>query len=111
MESYLLCLLQIYYLQVRSLAAESDRAYQAGPLERTFYQEASLTPEEGGEEIDVATFQLPNQYDSRSDWFTVDLEGEHSAMDSAILEEHAEYVVHSIHRVSLSLFSSNYIRI
>lgn len=111
MESYLLCLLQIYYLQVRSLAAESDRAYQAGPLERTFYQEASLTPEEGGEEIDVASFQLPNQYDSRLDWFTVDLEGEHSAMDSAILEEHAEYVVHSIHRVSLSLFSSNCIRI
>ncbi|BBH00492.1 hydrolase, partial [Prunus dulcis] len=87
------------YKQVRSLAAESDRAYQAGPLERTFYQEASLTPEEGGEEIDVASFQLPNQYDSRLDWFTVDLEGEHSAMDSAILEEHAEYVVHSIHRI------------
>ncbi|KAL6288194.1 hypothetical protein ACE6H2_012584 [Prunus campanulata] len=87
------------YKQVRSMAAESDRAYQGGPLERTFYQEASLTPEEGGEEIDVASFQLPNQYDSRLDWFTVDLEGEHSAMDSAILEEHAEYVVHSIHRI------------
>ena len=99
-------------LQVRSLAAESDRAYQAGPLERTYYQEAYLTPEEGGEEIDVTSFKLPNQYDSRLDWFTVDLEGEHSAMDSAILEEHAEYVVNSIHRVclELSLFSSNCIR-
>ncbi|KAM2858372.1 hypothetical protein COP2_023920 [Malus domestica] len=87
------------YKQVRSIAAESDRAYQAGPLERTYYQEAFLTPEEGGEEIDVTSFNLPNQYDSRLDWFTVDLEGEHSAMDSAILEEHAEYVVNSIHRI------------
>ncbi|KAM1357680.1 hypothetical protein ACFX1Q_044741 [Malus domestica] len=87
------------YKQVRSLAAESDRGYQAGPLERTYYQEAYLTPEEGGEEIDVTSFKLPNRYDSRLDWFTVDLEGEHSAMDSAILEEHAEYVVNSIHRI------------
>lgn len=89
------------YKQVRSLAAESDRAYQMGPLERTFYQEASLTPEEEGEDqdIDVARFELPNHYDSRLDWFTVDLEGEHSAMDSAILEQHAHYVVHCIHRI------------
>lgn len=97
-------------LQVRSLAAESDRAYQMGPLERTFYQEASLTPEEGGEDqdIDVAGSELPNQYDSRLDWFTVDLEGEHSAMDSAILEQHAHYVVHCIHRVDLSLSHLHY---
>ncbi|KAB2614050.1 GPI inositol-deacylase-like [Pyrus ussuriensis x Pyrus communis] len=87
------------YKQVRSLAAESDRGYQAGPLERTYYQDAYLTPEEGGEDIDVTSFKLPKQYDSRLDWFTVDLEGEHSAMDSAILEEHAEYVVNSIHRI------------
>ncbi|KAG2714745.1 hypothetical protein I3760_03G043100 [Carya illinoinensis] len=87
------------YKQVRSLAAESDRAYQGGPLEHTFYQEASLTPEEGGVDFDVAGFQLPNRYTSRLDWFAVDLEGEHSAMDGGILEEHTEYVVNAIHRI------------
>lgn len=87
------------YKQVRSLAAESDRAYQGGPLERTFYQEASLTPEEGGLDMDSASFQLPNQYSCMLDWFAVDLEGEHSAMDGRILEEHTEYVVYAIHRI------------
>ena len=29
----------------------------------------------------------------------MDLEGEHSAMDGGILEEHTEYVVYAIHRV------------
>ncbi|KAK9271415.1 hypothetical protein L1049_027005 [Liquidambar formosana] len=87
------------YKQVRSLAAESDRAYQGGPPERTFYQEASLTPEEGGVDMDSAGFQLPNQYNCMLDWFAVDLEGEHSAMDGRILEEHTEYVVYAIHRI------------
>lgn len=86
------------------MAAESDRAYQGGPLERTFYQEASLTPEEGGADLDSFGFQLPNQYTSKLDWFAVDLEGEHSAMDGGILEEHTEYVVNAIHRVFLSPF-------
>jgi glycosylphosphatidylinositol deacylase len=95
-----------YNLQVRSLAAESDRAYQGGPLEHTFYQEASLTPEEGGADFDAAGFQLPNQYTCKLDWFAVDLEGEHSAMDGGILEEHTEYVVNAIHRVFLSPFLS-----
>jgi glycosylphosphatidylinositol deacylase len=88
-----------YNLQVRSVAAESDRAFQGGPLERTFYQEASLTPEEGGLDFDEAGFQLPNHYTCKLDWFAVDLEGEHSAMDGGILEEHTEYVVKTIHRV------------
>ncbi|KAF9666304.1 hypothetical protein SADUNF_Sadunf16G0215700 [Salix dunnii] len=87
------------YKQVRSLAAECDRAYQGGPLEQTFYQEASLTPEEGGKYMDMDGFQLPNQYSRRLDWFTVDLEGEHSAMDGRILEEHTDYVVYAIHRI------------
>ncbi|XP_050381823.1 uncharacterized protein LOC126798805 isoform X2 [Argentina anserina] len=88
------------YKQVRSLGAESDRAYQAGPLDRTFYQEAWLTPEEGGEEdMDVGGYELPNQYDSRLDWFAVDLEGEHSALDSGVLEQQASYVVRCIHRI------------
>ncbi|XP_021890347.1 GPI inositol-deacylase [Carica papaya] len=87
------------YKQVRSLAAESDRAYQGGPLERTFYQEAFLTTEEGGADMDLACFQLPSQYNYRLDWFAVDLEGEHSAMDGRILEEHTEYVVYAIHRI------------
>ena len=94
--------------QVRSLAAESNRAYQRGPLERTFYQEASLTLKEGGEELDTSGFGLPNQYISMLDWFAVDLEGEHSAMDGRILEEHTEYVVYAIHRVSLLLFCVKY---
>uniref|UniRef100_A0A5B6ZJW4 GPI inositol-deacylase n=1 Tax=Davidia involucrata TaxID=16924 RepID=A0A5B6ZJW4_DAVIN len=87
------------YKQVRSLAAESDRAYQGGPLERTFYQEASLTLEEGGANLDMAGYLLPNQYSHMLDWFAVDLEGEHSAMDGRILEEHTEYVVYAIHRI------------
>ncbi|KAK2985383.1 hypothetical protein RJ640_029340 [Escallonia rubra] len=87
------------YKQVRSLAAESDRAYQGGPLENTFYQEASLTLEEGGVEMDVAGLSMPSQYSRMLDWFAVDLEGEHSAMDGRILEEHTEYVVYAIHRI------------
>ncbi|KAK3019118.1 hypothetical protein RJ639_004110, partial [Escallonia herrerae] len=87
------------YKQVRSLAAESDRAYQGGPLENMFYQEASLTLEEGGVEMDVAGLSMPSQYSRMLDWFAVDLEGEHSAMDGRILEEHTEYVVYAIHRV------------
>ncbi|KAL5581294.1 hypothetical protein UlMin_013736 [Ulmus minor] len=87
------------YKQVRSLAAESDRAYQGGPLERTYYQEAFLSPEEGGLDAIVDDFWLPNQYSNRLDWFAVDLEGEHSAMDGSILEEHTEYVVYAIHRI------------
>ncbi|KDP27095.1 hypothetical protein JCGZ_20319 [Jatropha curcas] len=89
----------MHLCEVRSLAAESDRAYQGGPLERTFYQEAILTSDEGGLDTSVAGFQLPNQYASRLDWFAVDLEGEHSAMDGRILEEHTEYVVYAIHRI------------
>ncbi|XP_028778530.1 uncharacterized protein LOC114735049 isoform X2 [Neltuma alba] len=87
------------YKQVRSLAAESDRAYQSGPLEHSFYQEASLSSEEGGAHMNFSEFHLPNQYTSRLDWFAVDLEGEHSAMDGGILEEHAEYVVYAIHKI------------
>lgn len=94
----------LYSFQVRSLAAESDRAYQGGPLERTHYQEVYLKPEEGGVGVDTAGFQLPNQYNTRLDWFAVDLEGEHSAMDGQILEEHTEYVVYAIHRVSLNFY-------
>ncbi|XP_068637444.1 GPI inositol-deacylase isoform X2 [Aristolochia californica] len=90
------------YKQVRSLGAESDRAYQGGPLELTFYQEASLAPDEAGriEEFeDLDGFIPPNQYTGMLDWFAVDLEGEHSAMDGRILEEHTEYVVYAIHRI------------
>lgn len=87
------------YKQVRSLAKESDRAYQGGPLERTFYQEAALIPEEGGMNMPLTGFKLPNQYNFMLDWFAVDLEGEHSAMDGQILEDHTEYVVYAIHRI------------
>ncbi|XP_058114854.1 GPI inositol-deacylase isoform X2 [Magnolia sinica] len=90
------------YKQVRSLAAESDRAYQGGPLELTYYQEATLTPEERGRDMaleDSNGLAPPNQYTCMLDWFAVDLEEEHSAMDGRILEEHAEYVVYAIHRI------------
>ncbi|XP_047310152.1 uncharacterized protein LOC124913780 [Impatiens glandulifera] len=81
------------YKQVRSLASESDRAYQGGPLDSTFYLEASL------DDMSSAGFSLPRQYTSMLDWFAVDLEGEHSAMDGQILQEHTEYVVYAIHRI------------
>ncbi|KAL5981930.1 hypothetical protein ACLOJK_015997 [Asimina triloba] len=89
------------FKQVRSLAAESDRAYQGGPLELTYYRDAYLTPEEGGNvSLEVTSDFLPlNQYTSMLDWFAVDLEGEHSAMDGGILEEHTEYVVYAVHRI------------
>ncbi|XP_022981213.1 uncharacterized protein LOC111480421 isoform X1 [Cucurbita maxima] len=87
------------YKQVRSLAAESDRAYQGGPLEQSFYQEANIDRVEGEAGTNSAGLQLPDHYTRRLDWFVVDLEGEHSAMDGGILEEHAEYVVHAIHRI------------
>ncbi|TVU11060.1 hypothetical protein EJB05_44622 [Eragrostis curvula] len=83
------------YKQVRSLAAESLRAYQNGPLEPTFYQEASSTFSK--DELDE--FSVPTRYRRMLDWFAVDLEGEHSAMDGRILEEHTEYVVYAIHRI------------
>lgn len=47
----------------------------------------------------VARFPLPNHYTRMLDWFAVDLEGEHSAMDGHILEEHTDYVVYAIQRV------------
>ncbi|KAK3129298.1 hypothetical protein QOZ80_6BG0476710 [Eleusine coracana subsp. coracana] len=83
------------YKQVRSLAAESFRAYQNGPLEPTFYQDASTTLSVDG----LNKFSVPSRYGRMLDWFAVDLEGEHSAMDGRILEEHTEYVVYAIHRI------------
>ena len=84
------------------MAAESSRAYQAGPLEPTFYQEATILPDEEGVSLlseDLDDFEHPREYTRMLDWFAVDLEGEHSAMDGRILEEHTEYVVYAIHRV------------
>ncbi|KAL8137355.1 hypothetical protein V2J09_003356 [Rumex salicifolius] len=86
------------YKQVRSIAKESHWAYTTGPLERTFYQEASLAQQKGGFNLS-ASVSLPNQYIRNLDWFAVDLEGEHSAMDGRILEEHTEFVVYCIHRI------------
>ena len=78
------------------MAAESFRAYQNGPLEPTFYREASSTlPAD-----ELKDFLIPSRYGRMLDWFAVDLEGEHSAMDGRILEEHTEYVVYAIHRVT-----------
>lgn len=98
------------YKQVRSLAAESDRAFNGGPLEESFYQAGVLTSEEAGYEengIDRVNGvggkeelqKLERQYYNHLDWFSVDLDGEHSAMDGRILEEHTEYVVQAIHRI------------
>ncbi|KAL8475315.1 hypothetical protein ACS0TY_028116 [Phlomoides rotata] len=85
------------YKQVRSVGAESDRAYMGGPLEWNFNQASSSSRE--GVKIDLSDILLPSQYTSMLDWFAVDLEGEHSAMDGRILQEHSEYVVYAIHRV------------
>lgn len=78
------------------MAAESFRAYQNGPLEPTFYREASSTLSVN----ELEDFSVPSRYGRMLDWFAVDLEGEHSAMDGRILEEHAEYVVYAIHKVT-----------
>ncbi|KAL3624307.1 hypothetical protein CASFOL_033123 [Castilleja foliolosa] len=85
------------YKQVRSLGAESDRAYQGGPIEWDSNQASSISGE--GMDIDFSDILLPRQYTSMLDWFAVDLEGEHSAMDGRILQEHTEYVVYAIHRI------------
>uniref|UniRef100_A0A1D1YR07 GPI inositol-deacylase n=1 Tax=Anthurium amnicola TaxID=1678845 RepID=A0A1D1YR07_9ARAE len=92
------------YKQVRSLAAESSRAFQGGSLEPSYYKEASLafSGERSNlvmEDPDEFSFSFPNQYNRKLDWFAVDLEEEHSAMDGRILEEHTEYVVYAIHRI------------
>ncbi|GER51917.1 GPI inositol-deacylase PGAP1-like protein, partial [Striga asiatica] len=88
---------------VRSLGAESDRAYQGGPLEWVSYQASPIFSEEV--DIDYSDIKLPSRYASMLDWFAVDLEGEHSAMDGQILQEHAEYVVYAIHRDDDVVFS------
>ncbi|XP_075515197.1 uncharacterized protein LOC142549872 isoform X5 [Primulina tabacum] len=85
------------YKQVRSLGAESDRAYQNGPLELDFYQDFPYLEDEL--DADLTGNMLPNQFTSMLDWFAVDLEGEHSAMDGRILQEHSEYVVYAINRI------------
>ncbi|XP_024528955.1 GPI inositol-deacylase [Selaginella moellendorffii] len=105
------------YKQVRSLGAESDRAYNAGPQDKAYYQQSFFTPDEAGmsnvenlwgrESWDspdhvrdlLADVGHQEEYVNRLDWFAVDLEGEHSALDGRILEEHTEYVVQAIHRI------------
>ncbi|CAK9226433.1 unnamed protein product [Sphagnum troendelagicum] len=94
------------YKQMRSIAAESDRAYNGGPLDGNYYQHSSFTPLEAGlvqEGTDfaalLASVKVDAQYANHLDWFAVDLEGEHSAMDGWILEEHSEYVVQAVHRI------------
>jgi len=42
---------------------------------------------QGGLELDSAKLSMPNQCTSMLDWFAVDLEGEHSAMDGQILKK------------------------
>ena len=86
------------------MAAESDRAYNAGPMEGNYYQQSSFTPLEAGPDgLDIAELlagaKVEGHYPNHLDWFTVDLEGEKSAMDGWILEQHANYVVVAVHRV------------
>ncbi|XP_051117453.1 uncharacterized protein LOC127242099 isoform X2 [Andrographis paniculata] len=85
------------YKQVRSLGAESDRAYQGGPLEMNLYQDSSSLGEQVG--VDLLDIILPTKYASMLNWFAVDLVGEHSAMDGRILQDQADYVVYAIHRI------------
>jgi glycosylphosphatidylinositol deacylase len=101
--------LSSYRLQVRSVAAESDRAYNGGPLDESFYQQAGFTAQEAGFSSDETLGDLrkvtaQEQYVNNLDWFTVDLEEEHSAMDGRILEEHTDYVVYAINRVCDNLY-------
>ncbi|XP_042061957.1 uncharacterized protein LOC121805967 isoform X1 [Salvia splendens] len=93
------------YKQVRSLGAESDRAYRGGPLEWDSNHAYPIFGE--GIDIDLTNILLPSQYTSMLDWYAVDLEGEHSAMDGRILQEHAEYVVYAIHTI-LDLYKESH---
>ena len=78
-------------------------------MEQSFYQTSALSQDElvyvnGFDRINGADAKeelqnLVREYSNHLDWFTVDLDGEHSAMDGRILEEHTEYVVQAIHRV------------
>ena len=91
------------------MAAESDRAYNRGPMQGYYYQQSSFTPLEAGPEgHDIAKLlagaKVEDQYPNHLDWFTVDLEGEKSAMDGWILEQHANYVVGAVHRVSINIY-------
>lgn len=101
-------LITMNFFQVRSLAAESSRAFQGGPLEPSYYKEASLAisgeRSDALEGQDELSFPSSNQYTRKLDWFSVDLEEEHSALDGQILEEHTEYVVYAVHRVLIDLF-------
>lgn len=86
------------------MAAESDKASKEGPVEGYYYQLSSFTPLEAGPDgLDVeellAGAKVEGKYPNHLDWFTLDLEGEHSAMDGWILEQHANYVVVAVHRV------------
>jgi hypothetical protein len=68
-----------FSLQMRSMGAESDRAYNGGPLPSNFYQQSSFTPLEAGSEglaiTDVlADVTVEGQYANHLDWFAIDLE-------------------------------------
>lgn len=92
------------------MGAESDRAFNAGPIYDYYYQLASFSPLEGGPEgFDdigelLAGSKVDGKYANNLDWFTVDLEGEHSAMDGWILEQHANYVAVAVNRVNGNSF-------
>ena len=88
------------YKQVRSLAAESSRAFQGGPLEPSYYLEASFAF--SGDKLDELPFESLKQYSRKLDWFAVDLEEEHSALDSQVIEEQAKYVVYAIQKVFMT---------
>ncbi|MQL80920.1 hypothetical protein Taro_013363 [Colocasia esculenta] len=95
----------LFLLRVRSLAAESSRAFQGGPLEPTYYEDASVRFLGEGKKLLIDdsnefSFSFPNLYTHKLDWFAVDLQEEHSAMDSQILEDHTDYVVYAINRSS-----------
>lgn len=84
------------------MAAESERAFNGGPPEEAFFRETVLTSRESGIGATLVKDHAPGllrSYPNHLDWFAVDLDGEHSAMDGTILEEHTEYVVQAIGKV------------
>lgn len=73
---------------MRSIAAESDRAYIGGPQDVQYYQQSAFTPLEAGSLQDdlqfselLAKVRVEGQYANHLDWFSVDLKGEHSAIN------------------------------
>ena len=109
-------LFHVDFVQVRSLASESERTFLAGPpmesfSERGFDSAASDSESEdlaremderesnSGESMRQDAAHRPSTFPSRLDWFAVDFKDELSAMDPGVANRHVAFVVTAINQV------------